>query len=183
MIQYSRDSIVNVIHHQIKAPIKLYIEHGHLSSAVKLIYAGVDSMAFLSMPPYKQSITKSYFVTWVEQYIHFAGNEQLTGLDIYGARCSMLHNHTIESELSRAGKCRKLGYADKMYPPIAYNPTIDKELVIVSIAALAEAFFAGIDKFLIDIFSDLPKGQVAEKRLNELVHYFPFKDTDERLSG
>jgi hypothetical protein len=176
MTQYSSDTIINVIYQQIKEPIKLCIEHGHLSAAMKLIYAGIDTMAFLGMSRSKSNVTRSDFVIWVEQYIHFEGQEQLSGLDVYGARCSMLHNHSVYSEVSRKGLCRLIGYADKMYPPVRFNPAISKELVIVSIPAFADTFFAGIDKYLIDLFSDSNKKQIAEQRLNTLVHNFRVAD-------
>jgi hypothetical protein len=47
----------------------------------------------------------------------------------------------------------------------------------ISIPALAEAFFEGVNKSLIDLFSDSEKAGVAEERLKELVHYLPTRDT------
>lgn len=177
MFQHSKDPILNVIHGQIKQSIKICIENECWDAAVKLIYSGIDTMAFLGMPAKQLDVTRDDFVTWVERYIQFSSGEQLTGLDVYGARCSMLHTHSIYSRLYREGKCRLIGYADKMDPPVAFNPQVTEKLVVVSIPALAKAFFEGVDKSLIDLFSDPEKAGIAEGRLKELVHYLPARDT------
>ena len=179
MPNYSDDPIENVIRMQIKEPIRLLLEHKHFSSAIKLIYSGIDTMAYLSMSKGKSDVTKSDFVTWVDKYLKFKCREQLTGLDVYGARCSMLHNHGTASKLSRQGKCRQIGYADKMQPVIVFQPLISPELVLVSIPALAESFFNGVDKCLIDLFSNPKKKNLAESRLNKLVHYYPVAELED----
>lgn len=91
----------------------------------------------------------------------------------------MLHNHSVYSELSRNGKCRLIGYSDKMYPPVKFNPSVSKNLVIVSVPALAEAFFTGVDTYLIDLFSNPSKKQLAEKRLDMLVLNLPIEDKEQ----
>lgn len=169
MSQYSKDPVINVVYQQIKEPIKLCIEHNHFSAAVKLIYAGIDTMAFLGMQRNKQKVTRSDFISWVERYIHFEGREQLTGKDVYGARCSMLHNHSVYSSLSQKGECRKVLYASQMYPPVRFIPKIDEKSVVVSVPALADVFFTAIDKYMVDLFSNSDKKQIAEQRLNTLV--------------
>ena len=175
MLQHDKDPIVNIIYRQIEDPIKLCLEHGHFSAGVKLIYAGIDTMAFLMMPATnskgkkREKVERDDFINWVEQYLHFEGDEQLSGLDVYGARCSMLHNHSIYSELSKLGKCRWVGYTDKMHPPVRFDPKIHKQLVMVSVPDLAEAFFSGVRECLIDLFSDLATNQIARQRLDDLV--------------
>jgi hypothetical protein len=38
-------------------------------SAVILIYAGIDAMAFLGMPANRQDVTSHDFITWAEKYM------------------------------------------------------------------------------------------------------------------
>ena len=71
MLQHSRDPIVNAVYQQMKGSIRLCIEYSHFSAATKLIYSGIDTMAFLGMSRNKSNVTRSDFVSWVEQYIHF----------------------------------------------------------------------------------------------------------------
>jgi hypothetical protein len=151
MKELRRDPIVNAIYGGIKKGIQVTIEHGCFDSAVILILSGMDSMAYLNMPAGQEDVTKNDFVAWVERYIKFPCKEQLTGLDLYGARCSMLHSFGTVSKLSREGKCRLVSYMDKSIPEVRYNPAVSKELVLVSVPGLAEAFFIGLDIFLVDL--------------------------------
>ena len=50
MNDLSRDPIVNAIDNGIRRGIQVAIDNGCYGSAVTLIYAGIDAMAFLGMP-------------------------------------------------------------------------------------------------------------------------------------
>jgi hypothetical protein len=173
MVNLREDPIVNAIYGGIKKGIQVAINNECLDSAVVLIISGIDSMAYLNMPADQEDVTKYDFITWAEQYIKFSCKEQLTGLDLYGARCAMLHSFGVVSKLSREGKCRMVGYMDKSIPEVRYNPNVSKELVMVSVPALAESFFQAIDKFMVDLFSNPTKAKVAEKRLHSFVQKLP----------
>ena len=175
MTELSRDPIINAIQNGIKAGIRVTLERDCLGSAVILIFSGIDAMAYLEMPAGQDDVTRNDFVRWTERYIKFPCKDQLTGLDLYGARCAMLHNYGIASDLSRKGKCRQVGYMDKSVPEVRYEPNVSRDLVLVSVRALADAFFSGVDKFLVDLFLDKKKAPVAEQRLEKLVQAIPFK--------
>ena len=68
-----------------------------------------------------------------------------------------------------------IGYCDRSVPEVVCNPAIDPTLVVVSIEAMAKAFFDGINRFLIDLFTDAKRRELAEKRLPWLLVAFPFK--------
>lgn len=86
----------------------------------------------------------------------------------------MLHNYGVVSKLTRQGKCRMVGYMDKSIPEVIYDP-VDKDLVMVSITGLAEAFFRGVDRFIIELFGDPAKAPLAQQRLRKLVHTLPYE--------
>ena len=132
-------------------------------------------MAYIAMPAGQYDVTRDDFVKWAEQYIKFPCSEQLTGLDLYGARCAMLHSYGTASKLSREGKCRQVGYMDKSVPEVCFAPNVSNNLVLVSVPALAEALFAGVDKFLVHMFEDRKKAPIAEQRLKNLVQAIPLK--------
>lgn len=169
------DPIINAVHSGIKRGVRVALENDCLGSAVILILCGVDAMAYLDMPASQDDVTRGDFVRWAERYIKFPCKEQLTGLDLYGARCAMLHNYGIASDLSRKGKCRQVGYMDKSVPEVGFDPNVSKDLVLVSVPALADAFFSGVDKFLVDLFADKKRARIAEQRLKKLVQAIPFK--------
>ncbi len=179
MTDLARDPIINVIYNDIKGPIRFLLDNHFEPAAVKLTYAGIDTMAYLGMPSSQTDVTREDFVKWAERYIHFPCKEQLSGLDLYGARCSVLHAHSSASKLSRGGKCRMVGYVDQRVPEVAYQPEVSKEFVIVSIRGLVEAFFTGIDWFLIDLFVNREKATVAENRLQNMLHTLPYEHTSQ----
>jgi len=173
MTDLHRDPVVNVINNGIRRGIQVALDNDCFGSAVILIYAGIDAMAFLNMPGNQEDVESCDFIEWVDKYIKFPCKEQLTGNDLYGARCGMLHSYSAFSRMSRNGECRNIGYMDHSVPEIRFNPEISKSLVLVSIEGLAKAFFEGLDKFLIDVFSKKEKADIVEERFKKLVHTLP----------
>ena len=156
MNDLSRDPIINVVYNQIKKGIRVALENECYASAVILIYSGIDAMAYLDMQDGQLDVTRRDFESWADNYICFPCEEQVSGLELYGARCGM----------------------DKSVPEVCYNPAVSKNLVLVSVEGLAGAFFAGVDRFLIEAFADAEKARVAEQRLRRLVHLLPFKQDE-----
>jgi len=178
MNDLSRDPIINVVHGQVRRGIRVALDNDCYASAVILIYSGIDTMAYLSMPREQQYVTPDDFVRWADRYIRFPCEEQVSGLELYAARCAMVHTHGIASPLSRQDRVRQIGYVDRSVPEVSYNPRVSEDLVMVSVEALAEAFFGGSDRALIDLFADEQTAPVAEQRLNTLVHRLPFRNCE-----
>lgn len=172
MNDFQRDPIINAIQNGIKRDIEIALANERFRATVILIYAGMDAMAFLDMPSGQEEVTRLDFIRWTERYIRFPCKEQLRGVDLYGARCAMLHVYGAVSRLSRVGKCRVIGYVDQSAPEVRYNPSAFPNLVLVSIAALKNAFFTGIDDFLVNAFADKAKAPVMEERLRTFTHIF-----------
>lgn len=74
-----------------------------------LIYAGIDVVAGLERNPNEGS--KSSFVRWVDSYMLPTGRIPCTALELYAARCGIIHSLSAESGLSRSGHVRQLVYA------------------------------------------------------------------------
>lgn len=175
MIDLARDPVINAINNGIRRGIEVTVANGCYGSAAILIYSGIDSMAYVSMPSNQLDVKPKDFIAWADRYIRFPCKEQLSGADLYGARCGMLHNYGVRSRMSRSGQCRLVGYMNKSIPEVRYNPTKDKSTVLVSVPALAEAFFRGVDKFLVDVFSDKTRAPLAERRMTNLVQRIPVR--------
>jgi hypothetical protein len=173
--EFSQDPIINVIHNSIRKGINVTLENGCYASAVVLVLSAIDAMAFLGMSEGQQDVSKSDFVKWAEEYIRFPGENQLTGLDLYGARCAMLHSFGAQSKMSREGQCRVILWMDKAVPPIIFRPDVAPGHVVVSILALKDALFAGMDRFLIDAYRNpnSREAKLADKRFQSFVHEMP----------
>lgn len=169
MTDFARDPIHNAIQEGIKEDIRIALEHKRFRAAAILIYAGMDAMAVLDMPAAQTNVTRTDFIRWANKYIRFPCVNQVTGEDLYGARCAMLHTYGVVSEMSRQGKCRMIGYADHQVPEIRFNPSVANDLVIVSLQGLRDAFFTGIDRFLVDAYADKAKAAAVDARLEMFV--------------
>lgn len=173
MPDFGREPIINAIHNGIRRGIEVAVANGCYGSAVILIYAGIDSMAYLAMPEGQTDVRGKDFIDWADRYIKFPCKEQLTGTDLYGARCAMLHTYSVYSKLSRGGKARLIGYMDKSLPEVRYEPNVSKDLVLVSVPALAQTFYQGVDRFLVDAFSDKKLAPITEARARNLIQCLP----------
>ena len=83
----------------IAAQIQLCERSGATSAALVMAYVGIDTMAFLSMPTGQASQTRTDFINWVDTYLtgHPDQVYKYRGIDVYGARCAMLHTFSSEA--------------------------------------------------------------------------------------
>lgn len=176
--QFSQDPIINVIHNSIRKGINVTLENECEAAAIILMLSAIDAMAYLAMPEGQQDVRPEDFISWADQYIRFPGKEQLTGTDLYGARCAMLHSFGAQSRMSRNGQCRVVIWMDKAVPPIIFRPEVQPGYVMVSIVALKDALFQGMDRFLINLYNDpnSKEAKLADKRFQVFVHKMPTED-------
>jgi hypothetical protein len=75
-----------------------------------LIYSAIDVAGWL----YASNLTaspKARFTNWVARYLLPAPNLRCSPLELYGARCGLVHNFSAASDLSRQLKVREILYA------------------------------------------------------------------------
>lgn len=87
-------------------------ERRHMPTKI-LIYSLMDSMAWACSPKIERA-TRKNFETWVQRWMmpRFAMlTIQVRPVDLYAARCAVLHSMTPNSELSRGGNARTIAYA------------------------------------------------------------------------
>ena len=170
------DPVVNGIYNGIKRGIQVTLDNQCYGSAVILIFAGIDAMANLNRPDIQDQVKYEDFVKWVEEYIKIDSKEQITGDEFYSARCAVLHSYGVESRKTTEGTARKIGYMVGGDAPLRYNPCIAKDFLLLDVLALANSFFRGLDKFLVDLFANAntQKKQIIEKRLNKLLGSVPY---------
>ncbi len=143
------DRIINIIHNGIKKGIRVTFENQCFRSTLILIYSGIDAMAYLNTPKESNRVTRRDFINWVDTYLEFPHNSPISGNDLYGARCGMVHTYTIDSNMSRNDECKPFGYIAYGIPEIETIPYLK-----VSIEWLKDAFLKAIDTFMMDVFTD-----------------------------
>ena len=173
---------IGVIHDTIKKGIRVTLEHECIGASLVLIYCGIDTMAFLDMPPKDvEEVSGADFKAWVDKYLRFDGVQALTGEEVWGARCGVVHTLGVESRSTRrqSAPCRKVLYMWKANVPFLRKP--DSDLVWVEVNALADAFFSGVDKFVVHLFDS--RAELAEARFKTLVREYPYKELIDDLKN
>jgi hypothetical protein len=147
-------------------------------AAVAMVYVFIDTMAFLAMPAAQTAQTRKDFIIWVDTYLKAEPSEryQYRGLDVYAARCSLLHAFSAEADTHRKDRSVCLfGYTDN--GPHAFDPAESTRLAIISVAVLIHDLCKATERFISRWRSDHAlRGRVAG-RLPALYNTFPIKAT------
>lgn len=137
--------------------ISVALEGNCIEPALILIYSGIDAMSWLDSPAGQEDVTKTDFLNWCEKYLlHPQADSNLTPLDLYAARCGLLHLHTADSRLYRQGKVTKLFYSRKVQTgEIGFDQMkVDKEWPMwADVDILLQRFRSGVNTFRTDVAS------------------------------
>jgi hypothetical protein len=132
--------------------------------ALSLVFAGIDIVASLERQPGEG--TKASFTRWVEQYLLPAKPLGCTSLELYAARCGILHTFTPESDLSRTGKARKIYYAWGTAVASDLHETSNRlgkaDVVAMHVSDLHEAFRQGVLAWFREVTADARRIQAVE---------------------
>jgi hypothetical protein len=122
-----------------------------------LLYAGIDVAA--SLEPSMGKGVGERFEKWVDGYMLSGRPLPCTAKEIYAARCGVVHTFKPDSDISRAGRARVIGYAygnadlKKLDEATALSGRQGLQ-VNVHLGDLIEAFHAGYETYLKEAFSD-----------------------------
>lgn len=74
-----------------------------------LVYSCIDALGWLAVPDPAPTPQRT-FTAWVDRWMLPASPLPCTSLDLYAARCGVLHTLTANSKLATQGKARTLVY-------------------------------------------------------------------------
>jgi hypothetical protein len=117
-------------------------------AAVAMVYVCIDTMAFLSMPATQTTQNKRDFITWVDNYLKADSSQsyQYRGIDVYAARCSLLHTFSAETEAHKKDpSIRLFAYSDN--GPHAFNSAESPRLIIISAGRLIYDLGCALERF------------------------------------
>lgn len=118
-----------------------------------LMYALIDAMAWLSRDPAREDVTREDFIAWCDRYLLVPPDPACSGVDLYAARCGIVHSHVAESRLMRDGQARPLWYelpTGETLIPIHTSSqliasTIRLQPFIARVFGAADSFLAAVD--------------------------------------
>ena len=141
-----------------------------------IIYSTIDTCGLLDAPPEQTAASGASFKAWVERYVLTHCDLEFNAIDLWGARCAVLHTFTSESDLSNAGKARELVYysAEKSAPHIQQSISVIKNRdsgkhLPVHCGDLAEAVLAGMKAFAPELATSCQTSPAHLARLRKVI--------------
>jgi hypothetical protein len=147
--------------------IKACMEKKAIIPTLVLIYSAIDTTGWLDSTDVFS--TRNDFIRWVDSYLLKTKPLKCTPMDLYAARCGLLHTFTPDSQLSSSGKARAIYYAWGKAKVEDIQRAIDlqnksNELVAVHVNELYEAWLSGLALWGEDLDKDSNKSaKVIEK--------------------
>jgi hypothetical protein len=147
---------------------------GATTAALAMAFICIDTMAFLGLPAGTDKQVRADFIAWVDRYLkgHEDQPYKYRGLDVYGARCAFLHAFGSEVDFHKQNSdAMKFGYHDG--GKHAYDPAIDKHLVIIGTASFLNDVVGAVGGFVEDWKNDLDLRTRVASRLPRVLATFP----------
>jgi len=122
---------------------------GATTAAIAMTYVCIDTMAFLALPAGREIQAGDDFITWVDTYLKGVPEHpyQYRGLDVYGARCAILHAFGSEADFHQRNLDAKIfGYHNG--GKHALNPQVSERLVIIGTASFLDDVVRAVGAFL-----------------------------------
>ena len=116
----------------------------------------------------QQSQKRNDFIDWVDQYLKAdpASDYQYEGIDLYAARCAVLHSYGSTADLHRGtNPPRKFGYTDNGL----HRKDDTVRFVLISIAVLIYDFSKALEAFCNRILTDQELKTRVDSRMNSLL--------------
>ena len=175
------DALEKILDNIIKS-IELCLNAKLQISSLILLYSGIDIIAWLNRPASKERVTRKDFIRWVDDYLSPNINIKYEAIDLYAARCAIVHSYSFSSRLSKKGEAKEIYYSWGKANIKSLQNDIDrrskKSAVAIHINDLLKAFKEGIEKFKLSIKNDKEKEKIVCGRANK---YFFNNNRDRHL--
>ena len=135
-----------------------------------VLYSSIDIMAWLFCPETEHVNSKRAFLDWVERYLLPGSRIDCSPLDVYSARCGVLHKFSAFSTLTRAGEARPVCYSwGKAERSDLEQALAEKgiEAAVVEIESLIAAVKRAVDRSFSAVSSDAEMQQLIGARGRE----------------
>lgn len=171
---YEDELIANFLIDTISATGAVYEQnlHGHM---LILIFSMIDSMGLLDAPESQIEATGDSFKNWVKKYLLNSNIHQFNEIDLWAARCAILHTFTPQSRLSQAGSARIIQYysGPKDTPEakkfIAQIQQLGSNYLVAHIDDIYQSFLGAIKKFAQDLSTNCQSNEAYKKRLRNIL--------------
>jgi len=151
--------------------IMFCLHEGYRFPALILIYSAIDTLAWLDRDESHVDVQRSDFIRWVENYLLPNWQSSVTAVDLYAARCSLLHSYSPESKLTREGRADRIYYEWKSFPAEVVQLLLDlrgiQSAKIVCVEDFLYALRTGVGHFLAKVRHDPEKRELIGRRAKD----------------
>lgn len=151
--------------------------------ALILLYSGIDIASSLDSD---QLSVQARFTQWVDKYLLPGSSLNCTALDVYGARCGLVHSYSPISALSTAGRAIQIFYAWKptsvadLKKLIEVGAELSRHVgtqpeYVVGLQGddLIDSFQTGVTRFLNELERDPDRATAAYARAGHFIGDLP----------
>ena len=146
--------------------------------ATVLMYSAIDTMGLLDAPTSQDTANGASFKAWASKYILNDPILPFSDVDLWGARCAVLHTFTTASDLSNAGKAKEIiffvGQREDPMMKAFHAATLDVGKgthVPANLGDFVCAFLDGIERFMTDLIANCEKDPVYSARLSKVLQH------------
>lgn len=162
-----------------RAGIRACEEARCVVSTLTLVYASIDALAALTRASREDRTTRRVFLAWVEKYLlpeFTIRHLELTALDLYAARCGVVHTYGPSSDLARAGQAKLLIYKWRHIhrPDDPLLAERAREATVIEIDDIVDGLDRAVLRFEAEIASDNDLRSRVEGNITELLCYKPW---------
>ena len=134
---------------QLFEAIDLCVKEKYVLPSLCLIYSGIDTIAWIA---YGDIAVKDRFLSFVENHMYQEKKLDPRSIDLYSARCAVLHTMTPDSDLSNKNRAVPLAYAwgnaDLNELKKSVTTLKPSEVSCVHLNDLVESFRLGVANFI-----------------------------------
>ena len=155
--------------------IQVALDAQCLISAIALMFSTIDALAALSRPIDADDTTREHFAAWCDRYLQSTQVLGCESVDLYAARCGVLHTYGHESRLGRQGRARSLVYEWRQGPRADASVPLPEDAIVIAVEALHSALGDAIKEFLRDSETDPDVRARVQHHLPSLLCYKPWR--------
>ena len=142
-----------------------------IQPCLAVLYSTIDAAAWLAAE-HDGDVTRKDFVSWVDRFLLPESDLMCSAIDLYAARCGVLHSFSAYSSLQRRGEARMLCYAFGSATGSQLQQFLKQmragDAVAVHLDTLCNALFRGWDRFLSSVESQPEAARRLSHRAGDL---------------
>lgn len=163
---------------QLVEAVDLCFERKFIMPTLALVYSGIDILGWLDGSD-SESV-RDRFTRWVDKYLLPAKPLGCTALDLYAARCGIVHTFTTDSDLALKGRADRVTYASGTSRADTWQRAMTmmgmRGWVVIKAEDLIGVFKLGLAKFLDEIAQDQVRAQNVYARAGKFLITLPSEE-------